>query len=262
MLDRRKLQMLRILIFVTAILTTSGTVAAQTVEEANLRLIKITMPLGAVSFEIDPQASRQRTLKRGIMRSNAILAGIFIAILASPAAADGIPKPDAYTASYLSERTQIVDVISSVGLYADQRRWDLVEAAFAERAVIDYRSHGTAAAGQSEPQALTPKEIVAAWQTQLPGYLHTQHLVTNSIVTIDGTRARGISQVYATHYLPNEEGDDYWTFIGFYEHELQRTPTGWKITLMRANKLFELGNADLPRIAAAKVKAGQVATSP
>jgi len=40
MLDHRKLQMLRILIFVTAILTTSGTVAAETVEEANLRLIR------------------------------------------------------------------------------------------------------------------------------------------------------------------------------------------------------------------------------
>jgi hypothetical protein len=196
------------------------------------------------------------------MRLNAISAGILTMILTSPAAADGIQKPEAYTPSYLADRAQIIDVIGSVGFYADQRRWDLVEAAFAEKTVIDYRSHGTAAAGQSEPQALTPKEIVMAWQTQLPGYLHTQHLVTNSVVTVDGTRATAKSQVYATHFLPNEKGDDYWTFVGFYEHELQRTPAGWKITLMRANKLFELGNPDLPQLAAARVKAGQVATTP
>jgi hypothetical protein len=195
------------------------------------------------------------------MRPIVILAGFVAVILASPVVADGVPKPEAYTASYLSDRAQIIDVIGSVGFYADQRRWDLVAAAFAEKAVIDYRSHGTAAAGQSEPQALTPKEIVTAWQIQLPGYLHTQHLVTNSMVIVEGARATAKSQVYATHYLPNE-GDDYWTFVGFYEHELQRTPAGWKITLMRANKLFELGNPDLPQLAAARVKAGQIAIAP
>ena len=144
------------------------------------------------------------------MRPIVILAGFVAVILTNPVVADGVPKPEAYTASHLSDRAQIIDVIGSVGFYADQRRWDLVAAAFAEKAVIDYRSHGTAAAGQIEPQALTPKEIVTAWQTQLPGYLHTQHLVTNSMFIVEGARATAKSQVYATHYLPNE-GDDYWT---------------------------------------------------
>jgi len=184
-----------------------------------------------------------------------------LAAFASPVAAQGLPSPQDYAQS-MNDRLQIIDVIGSVGFYADQRRWDLVEAAFAERAVIDYRSHGTAAAGQSEPQALTAREIVTAWQTQLPGYLHTQHLITNPIVRIEGDRASATSQIHATHYLPNEQGDDYWTFVGFYEHELQRTPQGWKITLMRANKLFELGNPELPPLASARVEAGEVATAP
>jgi 3-phenylpropionate/cinnamic acid dioxygenase small subunit len=181
--------------------------------------------------------------------------------MTTPAAAQGLPAPNEYAQS-MNDRLQIIDVISSVGFHADQRRWDLVEAAFAEEAVIDYRSHETAAAGQSEPQALTPREIVTAWQTQLPGYLHTQHLVTNPIIRIDGDWASATSQVYATHYLPNAEGEDYWTFIGFYEHELQRTSEGWKITLMRANKQFELGNAKLPQLAAARVESGEIATAP
>ncbi len=184
-----------------------------------------------------------------------------LAAFTLPAAAQGLPGPESYEHS-AADRLQIVDVISSVGFYADQRRWELVEAAFAERVVIDYRSHRSAAAGQSEPQALTPGEIVTAWKTQLPGYHHTQHLITNPLVRIDGERASATSQVYATHYLSNEEGDDHWTFIGFYEHELRRTPEGWKITLMRANKLFELGNPDLPRLASERVEAGQTATGP
>jgi hypothetical protein len=190
-----------------------------------------------------------------------LLGLVMLAAMTTPVAAQGLPAPDEYAGS-INDRLQIVDVISSVGFHADQRRWDMVEAAFAEEAVIDYRSQETAAAGQSEPQALTPQEIVTAWQTQLPGYLHTQHLVTNPIIRIDGDRASATSQVYATHYLPNEEGEDYWTFIGFYEHELQRTSDGWRITLMRANKQFELGNAKLPQLAAARVESGEIATAP
>ena len=153
-------------------------------------------------------------------------------------------------------------MITSVAFYADQRRWDLVKAAFADRVVIDYTSSDTAAAGRRQADALTPDAIVTAWQTQLPGYLHTQHLVTNPIVVIDGDRARVTSDVHATHYLPNDKGEAFWVFVGTYEHELARTPVGWRIILMRANKRFELGNKDLPRLASARVKAGQVATTP
>lgn len=185
------------------------------------------------------------------------------AVLAGGVAhADGLPPPGAYTAGFLADRAQIVDVIASVAFYADQRRWDLVKAAFADRVVLDYTSSDTAAAGRQQTDALTPDAIVTAWQTQLPGYLHTQHLVTDPVVVIDGDRARATSSVHATHYLPNEQGEAYWVFVGSYEHELARTPAGWRITLMRAHKRFDLGNKDLPNLASERVKAGQVATTP
>jgi hypothetical protein len=197
------------------------------------------------------------------MRPTRILTTAAIAAsLAGPATAQGLPEPASYTAAYLADRAQIIDVIGSVGFYADQRRWDLVAAAFANPAVIDYRSSETAAAGSAEPQRLTPEAIVTAWQSQLPGYLHTQHLITNPIVGIDGDRASVTSQIYATHYLPNDSGEDYWVFVGFYEHEMTRTPAGWKIGLMRANKLFDLGNRELPKIAGERVARGEIATAP
>jgi hypothetical protein len=116
--------------------------------------------------------------------------------------------------------------------------------------------------GKTAPAELSPEAIVTAWQSQLPGYLHTQHLITNPIVTIDGDRASVTSQVYATHFLPNDSGEDYWVFVGFYEHELTRTEGGWKISLIRANKLFDLGNKDLPKRASERVARGEIATTP
>jgi hypothetical protein len=190
-----------------------------------------------------------------------LLIGAALVALASAALAE-LPTPESYTPKYLADRAAIVDVIGSVGFYADQRRWDLVAAAFADPAVIDYRSSETAAAGNAEPTSLTPKAIVTAWQSQLPGYLHTQHLITNPIVRIEGDRAFVTSQVHATHHLPNDAGEDYWVFIGFYEHELTRTPAGWKISLMRANKLFDLGNTELPKLASDRVAKGEIATTP
>ena len=196
------------------------------------------------------------------MRTLMTAAALSTALAAGTANADGLPPPAAYTATYLADRAQIEDAITSVAFYADQRQWDLVKAAFAERVVLDYTSSDTAAAGRRQADALTPDQIVAAWQTQLPGYLHTQHLVTNPIVVIDGDRAHATSNVHATHYLPNDQGEDYWIFIGTYEHELVRTPAGWRITLMRASKHFDLGNKNLPNLAGARVNAGQIATAP
>jgi hypothetical protein len=191
-----------------------------------------------------------------------LLIGAALFAPASAVSAQTAEEAGAYAPTHLADRARIVDVIGSVGVYADQRRWDLVAAAFANPAVIDYRSSETAAAGSAEPASLSPEAIVTAWQSQLPGYLHTQHLITNPIVRIEGDRAFVTSQINATHYLPNDAGEDYWVFVGFYEHELTRTPAGWKISLMRANKLFDLGNKELPNLASDRVARGEIATTP
>ena len=43
--------------------------------------------------------------------------------------------------------------------------------------------------------------------------------------------------------------------IGDYQHTLERTETGWKITFMRANLRAQLGNPNLPALVAERVKA-------
>lgn len=161
-------------------------------------------------------------------------------------------------AADMSDERQVINVINAVGFYADQHDWDAVAEQFhPDGAVLDYTSYAKASAGTSDDlPTLLPQQIVDAWQTVLPGYDRTQHLMGTHIVDIDGSTAAALSNVYATHILENDQGEDFWVFIGDYEHELAKTEDGWKITLMRANLRGQLGNPDLPALATEAVKAG------
>jgi len=158
----------------------------------------------------------------------------------------------------MSDERQILNTINNVGYFADQREWDRVAAQFhPQGAVLDYTSYESASAGTSKDlPRLLPAEIVGAWQTVLPGYDHTHHLMGTESVIVSGDKATTTSNVYATHVLENG-GDDTWVFIGDYQHELAKTPEGWKITFMRANLRAQLGNENLPALAMERVKARQ-----
>ncbi|MEM9629747.1 MAG: nuclear transport factor 2 family protein [Pseudomonadota bacterium] len=155
----------------------------------------------------------------------------------------------------VSDEQKVLNTINNVGYYADHGDWDRVAAQFhPDGAVLDYTSYANASAGTSaELPTLLPAEIVGAWQTILPGYDRTHHLMGTESVIIDGDRATTTSNVYATHILEND-GEDTWVFIGDYQHELVKTETGWKITFMRANLRAQLGNPELPTLAMERVK--------
>lgn len=158
----------------------------------------------------------------------------------------------------LSDEQQVLNAINNVGYFADQGDWDQVAAQFhPEGAVLDYTSYANASAGTSSAlPTLLPAEIVGAWQTVLPGYDRTHHLMGTESVQIDGDTATTTSNIYATHILENE-GEDMWVFIGDYQHQLVKTEDGWKITFMRANLRAQLGNENLPALATERVASGQ-----
>lgn len=158
----------------------------------------------------------------------------------------------------LSDEQQVLNAINNVGYYADQGDWDQVAAQFhPEGAVLDYTSYANASAGTSDDlPTLLPAEIVGAWQTVLPGYDRTHHLMGTESVQLDGDTATTTANIYATHILENN-GEDTWVFIGDYQHELVKTDDGWKITFMRANLRAQLGNENLPALATERVASGQ-----
>ena len=119
---------------------------------------------------------------------------------------------------------------------------------------LDYRSYATASAGtDTAPAPQSPQSVVEAWQTVLPGYDYTQHIIADHQVEVDGDTATSRANVHATHVL----GADHWIFLGDYEHHLVRTEAGWKIDAMTANMRAELGDRELPARATERVSQGE-----
>ena len=166
----------------------------------------------------------------------------------------------------LSDERQILNTINNVGYFADRNQWPQVAEQFHPKgAVLDYTSYQNASAGTSkELPKLLPQQIVDAWQTVLPGYDTTHHLMGTQSVMIEGDTAQVTSNIYATHILSNTKevtvkGESFWVFIGDYQHTLKKTVNGWKITFMRANMRNQLGNPKLPQLATEVVKARKAA---
>ena len=182
-----------------------------------------------------------------------LVAGLAAAALLTGAAMSQTARqPDPMTAA---DERAVIEVIDAVGFYADRDEWDRVAEQFHPDGVtIDYRSYATASAGtQAEPEPQSPQSVVEAWQTVLPGYDYTQHIIADHQVDVAGDEATSRANVHATHVLDG----NHWVFLGDYEHRLVRTDGGWKIDRMTANLRAELGDSDLPQRATERVTNGQ-----
>jgi 3-phenylpropionate/cinnamic acid dioxygenase small subunit len=162
----------------------------------------------------------------------------------------------------LADRAQIEDVIFGFANEVDARRWDAAQALLAGQVELGFPAGDAPPSAPLQTRTLSAGDFIAASQSQLPGFLHTQHMVTNAVVTVDQDRATVRSQMQISHYLPTDSGESYWIVVGTYDYGLVRTPAGWKIARMDVHKLFELGNRKLPDLAAQRVRAGQIATTP
>ncbi|WP_437517745.1 nuclear transport factor 2 family protein [Sorangium sp. So ce1099] len=146
------------------------------------------------------------------------------------------------------DRAAVMETIHNVARGADLRQWDTVRAAFAERVVLDY----------GVPELLTPEEIISRWQPLLSAFDSTQHVVREEQVSfVEPDLARVRSRFQAAHHLAGAAGGELWSLGGRYEHELARTPSGWKVTRMRMIPGESSGNAAL--IDRARERAGLAA---
>ncbi len=197
---------------------------------------------------------------RGMMRMFGIAGLLSVALAVSPVHAHPLPRSDGYAKRDLRDRARIEDAIVGLANATDGRDWDAAKAVLADQVLLEYHIAGSAAAPIA--QSMTADQFIAASKSVLPGYLHTQHLVGNMLVSVKGDGAVATSQVWMSHYLPNDQGEPYWNVAGTYRHELVRTKAGWRISAMRVNILYEMGNTRLSKLAGERVKAGIIMTTP
>ncbi len=121
----------------------------------------------------------------------------------------------------LSDRAEILDLVTAYTRAVDTRRWDDLDAVFTADAVLDYSSVG----GPVDSLA-----VAKPWIEQgLRGFARYQHTIGQVAVDLDGDTAR------ATAYLTNpmvakapDGAETLWEVGGYYHHDLVRTPDGWR----------------------------------
>ena len=126
----------------------------------------------------------------------------------------------------------------------DTRDWALLESVFTDPFAYDYTSHRPDAHG-----VLTPAAWVAARRLRFGTMKATQHSMTNPRVVVDGDTARCRMYVEAWHVADVDGAETWCTIGGEYHDELVRTPEGWRISTLRLERRWTVGDPavlDLP----------------
>lgn len=143
------------------------------------------------------------------------------------------------------DRLDIIEAISLVTMYGDNREFEKILPLFTEDAVMDY-SDVFGEENSHIPVATFFKDV----ESFIPGFDTTQHLITNfDIVLADDGTAMVRSQIRAHHRI----GPRDWAISGMYRHELKKSQGRWLISKMGVRFLFEDGDRD-EMMAAAKAR--------
>jgi hypothetical protein len=76
---------------------------------------------------------------------------------------------------------------------------------------------------------------------------HTQHLVGNHQVTVDGDTGTHRCHLQSQHVLARTEGGDNYIVGGYYEDRVVRTPDGWRIAHRLMQQTWTEGNPAVVR---------------
>ena len=149
------------------------------------------------------------------------------------------------------DRQDVIATANAVFTTSDRRDWDACARRFAEEVILDYQS----LSGQPA-ESLSPQKIMDRWQSVLPGFQFTQHMLTNHEVEFpSATLAVCRFYGHAVHYIAQAKGGEEWGVYGTYRMELIRRKEGWKVRYMQYNHKYQHGNPGLPALAIGRVKA-------
>jgi len=161
-----------------------------------------------------------------------------------------VPKEhgvDARTAAQVranSDQLAITRCVNGVGVHFDLRDFKALRECFSDTVEVDYQSLSGAPAAPVKAD-----QLMEAWRPVAQSFKSTQHMISNHLITVGQHEATCLSQVSATHYLPQAPGGEFWIVQGLYTHTLVRLEDGWRISKMKLTVSSIQGNPKLPEIA-------------
>ena len=133
----------------------------------------------------------------------------------------------------MTDRDELAELVSNLGLLVDAREWAALEALFCEQVDVDYTS-----LNGGEPERAAAADLVGGWRAFLGTLQATQHLIANHVVTLDGDEARVAANVTATHVAA---GDGHWVVGGRYDVRARRTDAGWRVAALTLTVRWQTG---------------------
>ncbi len=131
----------------------------------------------------------------------------------------------------VSDRLEIQDLVNLYAELIDSKRFDALRGVFTEDAHIDY----TATGGQAGDLDSSIEFLTEA----LAGFPHTQHLMGNIQIRLDGDEASGRVMCFNPMNLRAGERTHQF-FIGlWYVDDYVRTEQGWRIRHRRQEKSWD-----------------------
>lgn len=142
--------------------------------------------------------------------------------------------------SSLTEREQIIETVNKLFIYTDHMYWNkLQNEVFSKFVHLDMASMG------GESRELLASEICTNWENGFKDLDAVNHLSGNYLVNINGYRAEVFAYATATHYKKNAKRGSTRDFIGTYNLSLVKNPEGWRISKMKYNLRYAIGNLHL-----------------
>lgn len=132
------------------------------------------------------------------------------------------------------------DVVQTLYLWAqgvDTHDWELLTSVLCPEFEWDYASHRPGAVGR-----VAAVDWVDRARKRFETMHATQHALTNPRVRIDGDTATCRMNVTAWHVADVDGDQDWCTIGGEYRHELRRTEGRWRISLLRLDRHWTIGN--------------------
>jgi 3-phenylpropionate/cinnamic acid dioxygenase small subunit len=120
------------------------------------------------------------------------------------------------------DRQDIADVLTRYATGIDRRDWPLFRTVFTDDCELDYGEIGVWKGVDAVTDFMDRTHALAG---------HTLHRLTNQVITVDGDSAQARTYVDALIMMAdNQSGVN---GIGYYDDELVRSHTGWRITRRR-----------------------------
>ncbi|MET9558462.1 nuclear transport factor 2 family protein [Streptomyces sp. NPDC006645] len=136
------------------------------------------------------------------------------------------------------DKAEILEILNLYGLALDARQWDLFDRVFAQDVIAEFGPAGAAWKGLD-----TFKSSFAEFHDRLDGH---QHTMMGQLVHVNGDTANAFSYGNWLLIRAAAEGGPTWLGTGWYDDELVRGDSGWRIKRRVCRLMSWSGNPSVP----------------